>query len=283
MPGPLIGPTELAAYERDGYLLVEDVFTDSECARLIKAAYEIVDRHDDGVFSPFATDGEESDAYFMGSSDKVRVFFEAAAIGPDGLDRPARSAVNMIGHALHDLHPDFGAFSRSASLAAIATGVGLVHPLMVQSMFIFKQPFIGGPIGLHQDSTYLYTDPPSVVGFWCALEDATTDNGCVHVVPGGHLGEVKKRYCRTKAGDFGFVDLDSRSLDSHSGEMTAEVPIPARRGSVLVLHGALPHRSDPNVSPRSRHAYTIHMVDSRAAWLADNWLQRPPSLPFRGF
>jgi phytanoyl-CoA hydroxylase len=50
-----------------------------------------------------------------------------------------------------------------------------------------------------------------------------------------------------------------------------------------VLHGLLPHRSGPNRSPRSRQAYTVHVIDERAAYRADNWLQRPPELPLRGF
>jgi phytanoyl-CoA hydroxylase len=51
-------------------------------------------------------------------------------------------------------------------------------------MYIFKQPFIGGEIDCHQDSTFLYTDPLSCIGFWFALEDATVDNGCLYAIPG---------------------------------------------------------------------------------------------------
>jgi phytanoyl-CoA hydroxylase len=60
------------------------------------------------------------------------------------------------------------------------------------------------------------------------------------------------------------------------------VPLEARRGTLVLLHGALPHRSGANTSERPRHAYTIHAVDGRANYLADNWLRRP-TLPLRGF
>jgi hypothetical protein len=53
---------------------------------------------------------------------------------------------------------------------------------MVQSMYIFKQPRIGGPVDAHQDSTFLYTTPQSVTGFWWAVEDATLNNGCLYVL-----------------------------------------------------------------------------------------------------
>ena len=38
----------------------------------------------------------------------------------------------------------------------------------------------------HNDSTFLYTDPPSAIGFWFALEDCTLENGCLSFLPGSH-------------------------------------------------------------------------------------------------
>ncbi|MGH3734017.1 MAG: phytanoyl-CoA dioxygenase family protein [Micromonosporaceae bacterium] len=270
----------MASFERDGFLLLEDVFSAADCQRLIDAANQILDAQSaSDVVSVFATDGEESDAYFMESGDKVRVFYERSVVNPDGAPtRPARSCANMIGHALHDQVPVFDCFSRSQVFARIAADIGILDPMLVQSMFIFKQPFIGGSIGLHQDSTYLYTDPPSVVGFWCALEDAFADNGCVVVVPGGHRRELRQRYRRGTDGRFGFQQLSATTIDT-----MRETPIEAPQGSLLLLHGLLPHRSGPNRTPRSRHAYTLHVADGRFTYPADNWLQRGPDLPFRGF
>ena len=51
----------------------------------------------------------------------------------------------------------------------------------------------------------------------------------------------------------------------------------------LLLHGLLPHWSDVNRSDRSRHAYTVHLIEGSAHYPADNWLQRGPDLPLRGF
>jgi phytanoyl-CoA hydroxylase len=60
------------------------------------------------------------------------------------------------------------------------------------------------------------------------------------------------------------------------------VPIEVRRGTLVVLHGLLPHASSANRSSRPRHAYALHLIDGRAAYSADNWLQRP-EFPLRGF
>ena len=64
--------------------------------------------------------------------------------------------------------------------------IGFAQPLLLQSMYIFKQPRIGGEVICHQDSTFLHTEPLSCVGFWLALEDATESNGCMWAEPGGH-------------------------------------------------------------------------------------------------
>jgi phytanoyl-CoA hydroxylase len=62
------------------------------------------------------------------------------------------------------------------------------RPVVCQSMYIFKPPFIGGEIRAHQDASYLYADPIEMVGFWIALEDATEENGCLQFIPGSHKG-----------------------------------------------------------------------------------------------
>ncbi|KAI0232252.1 hypothetical protein L0F63_005567, partial [Massospora cicadina] len=53
-------------------------------------------------------------------------------------------------------------------------------------MLIFKQPRIGGAVPPHQDSTFLYTEPHSAIGFWIPSEDCTEDNGCLYFYPGSH-------------------------------------------------------------------------------------------------
>lgn len=55
----------------------------------------------------------------------------------------------------------------------------------------------------------------------------------------------------------------------------------AEQGSIVLLHGDLVHFSHANVSDKQRHAYTLHVVESRNhKWAEDNWIQRPNN-PFR--
>src|SRR5262245_40084863 len=178
------------AYERDGFLVIENFANRAECARLRERADELVAAFDPaGVVSIFSTREQTraSDDYFLTSGDQVRFFFEEDAFAPDGsLKQSKERSINKIGHALHDLDPVFDNFSRDPKLATIAADLGYRQPLLLQSMYIFKQPDIGGEVTCHQDATFLYTEPMSVTGFWFALEDATRENGCMWAIPGGH-------------------------------------------------------------------------------------------------
>ena len=61
------------------------------------------------------------------------------------------------------------------------------------------------------------------------------------------------------------------------------VPLEVERGSLVVLHGLLPHWSAPNRSNASRHAYALHVIDGETHYSGDNWLQRAEDMPLRGF
>jgi phytanoyl-CoA hydroxylase len=269
-----------AAWARDGLLVIEDFLEPAQCDAMMARAAEIVAAFDPGAAVAFSTrtHAHGSSEHFLGSADTVRCFLEEEALHPDGrlaVD-PAR-AVNKIGHALHDLDPVFDAVSRDPRLARLCHDLGLAAPLLLQSMYIFKQPRIGGEVVCHQDATFLYTEPPSVVGLWFALEDATPENGCLEVLPGLHRGPLKRRYRRRGDGVIMQVDDDSAWPEA------ARFVLPARRGTLVVLHGLLPHLSGANRSTRSRQAYSLHVIDGRCRYAEDNWLQRGPELPLRGF
>ena len=270
------------AFERDGFLVLEGFASAEEVRALRARANELVDAFDPAeVVSIFSTKQQTrtSDDYFLESGDQVRCFFEEEAFDAEGNLRQAKElSINKIGHALHDLDPVFREFSHSPKLGAVAAGVGMRDPLVLQSMVIFKQPRIGGEVSLHCDATFLYTEPVTVHGFWLALEDATRENGCLWALPGDHSIPIKERFHRRPEGGTAFEVFDATPYPT--GGL---VPLEAPAGTLVVLHGLLPHYSAPNRSDRSRYAYTLHAIERDARYPADNWLRRSPELPLRGF
>lgn len=269
-------------FARDGYIVLPDFKDADAIAAVRKRAGEIVDAFDPAASrSIFSTtdQGRHTDEYFLSSGDKVRCFFEEEAFAPDGSLRQAKAlSINKIGHALHDLDPLFDRFSRDPRLAQVVADVGLRRPLLWQSMYIFKQPGIGGEVRWHQDATFFETTPITVTTFWFALEDADRSNGCLWVEPGGHRGPLRERFVR----DGEATRVEKLDATPWPTEATA-VPVEVRSGALVVFHGKLPHYSAPNRSPVSRHAFTLHVTDGTAAYSPRNWLQRGKDLPVRGF
>ena len=273
---------QVQQYRDVGFLVLEEFVDEATCDQLRARAKELVQEFDPAeVVSIFSTREQNrlTDEYFMTSGDKIRFFFEENAFNADGtLEYEKEKSINKIGHALHDLDPLFDRFSRNDKVRDLAKALGLENALLVQSMYIFKQPNIGGEVTCHQDSTFIYTEPIDIAGLWFALEDATIENGCLWAIPGGHRRGLKSRWLRTHEGRMEFEVYDTTPWPEDE-----LVPLEVSKGSLIVLHGLLPHRSFENRSPRSRHAYTLHLIGAEAKYPSENWLQRPENMPFRGF
>lgn len=270
-----------SSFEKDGYGVIENFLTNeeieslrNESSRLIRE--ESIKEQQRQIFGNVYN--SKSD-YFVTSGDKIRYFFEKNAFNSETnqLIVPQEQSLAKIGHALHCSNPVFKQLTTSEKVCQVFKAIGFGEPTVVQSMVIFKNPKVGGEYTPHQDASFLCTEPIHLAGIWLALDDATIENGCLQFIPGSHKCPLARRFVKIDENEK--LDGDEDSLLKWTGpvvdyEEEKFVQVPVKRGSLVLIHGLVVHRSAPNNSENPRWIYTFHAYDkSRAAYLADNWLQ----------
>ncbi|XP_022210789.2 phytanoyl-CoA dioxygenase domain-containing protein 1 homolog [Drosophila obscura] len=269
----------------NGYVVIDDFLTGEEVDSLYQEGRTLcldAPQTNRKIFSTIkAEDGHSKELYFMDSGDKVRYFFEKGAVGEEGqLLVDPMIALNKVGHALHVEHPTFNAITFSNRVREICWQLNYNRPAVCQSMYIYKNPGIGGEVIPHQDSWYLHTEPNSAVGFWMALEDCTLQNGCLQFIKGSHKSGVHRRYLRNP--DTNATELMVYDRAAPIYPQSSFAPIQVSKGTCILIHGNVVHKSEQNRSQKSRHAYTFHVIETEnnVKYSEDNWLQAPQDKPF---
>nr|XP_023961878.1 phytanoyl-CoA dioxygenase domain-containing protein 1 isoform X2 [Chrysemys picta bellii] len=263
---------QIQQFHEDGFLVLEEFFTTEECDAMREQMHKIIAKMDvpPHCRTEFSTNDEEqlqaqgSADYFLTSGDKIRFFFEKGVFDEK---------------ALHAYDPIFKQITHSSKVQELGRKLGFEKPVVVQSMYIFKQPGIGGEVRPHQDATFLYTEPLGrVLGLWIALENATQENSCLWFIPGSHTNGITRRMVRAPPGTIPctqFIGSERTYQDSQF------IPVPIRKGGLILIHGEVVHKSELNSSEWSRHVYTFHLMETKdTSWSKENWLQPTPELPF---
>ncbi|XP_055357846.1 phytanoyl-CoA dioxygenase domain-containing protein 1 homolog [Paramacrobiotus metropolitanus] len=289
-------PDYVQEFNKNGYAVIPNFLSPQEVVALKSAMARIIDEmdpkdhsrhifhHPDQESTHSQTKSDSFDDYFLNSGDKVRFYFEPKAVREDGsLTVPKDRAISRAGYAIGWLEPAFKKVTFSEKIKDICRMMGLVDPRLVQSVYLFKNPLLGQKVTTHQDSTFQNVDPPEkLLGFWIALDDAAVENGCLHFMPGTQHVPPTCHFIRNPNPTPGKLTM-MRGAEPDEKEFPLErfKPAPVSKGSLVLIHGNVIHKSEDNTSDKPRNAYTFHVVDfNNARYSPENWLQPTEAMPF---
>ncbi|XP_071038338.1 phytanoyl-CoA dioxygenase domain-containing protein 1 [Parasteatoda tepidariorum] len=282
MPSSVNYQKVVEEYRKNGCCKIENFLDQSELDDMQKGLSDALKHMTDDlhVYSSYNNPKSKEDLeYYINSGDKVAYFFENDAFDEDGnlTVKDKQKALNKIAYALHWWNPNFKRISFNQKIKDLLRALEYKDPAICQSMLIFKHPEIGEIFRPHQDSTFLYTEPESCIGIWLPMEDATLENGCLWYLPGSHKSGIHVRYVR-KPGNDPFLVMEGKIPDDLYNE--GYVPIPAKKGDCVLIHGQVLHKSGRNKTDKPRVVYTFHAIENGAEWSEKNWVQPTTKLPF---
>jgi ectoine hydroxylase-related dioxygenase (phytanoyl-CoA dioxygenase family) len=214
-------------YHENGYLVVEGAYTKEEVATLNHDAAKIC-RGEYGIF-PGLKPAQPGESDYDVLARHLCIHF------------PHKMSKVMLDAIMHPVTVD------------VLTAIIGPNVKCMQSMLFIKAAGKPGQ-AWHQDEYYIPTRDRSLVGGWVALDDATTENGCLWVIPGSHEPGIiypqhehhDRRFdCGGEAIEFPYTDADS-------------IPVEVKAGSLVFFNGYILHRSLPN---RAKSGYRRALVN----------------------
>lgn len=212
-------------FEQDGFVKIEPIFGEERMAE--------IERELAGYMQEIAP-GVPSDD----------IVYEAQT-APDG-SRAIRNLWRMERHSGF-----FAKLAQDPVLLSLARRLVHGDPVSCGVELFAKPARVGSVVPFHQDNAYFNLTPPDGITCWIALDDSTPENGCIYYARGSHqLG--------LRAHKASGVKGNSLAVGEAPGpEEFEQVPGMLRRGGAIIHHCVLLHRSEPNVSGRSRRGLLL--------------------------
>ena len=129
---------------------------------------------------------------------------------------------------------------------------------------ISKPPHDNGHFGFHHDFFFWPLSPPNIVSCWLALDDATVDSGCMHVMPKSHKDErfsVKAKAAldteTAKAREAGSEAPSNPWVERRGLDISHGIPVELKAGECMFHHCLNFHGTPPNVTEHQRRAFVM--------------------------
>ncbi len=210
-------PEQIIQYNKDGYIIIKNLFSKAEVDKMYGIAIK------DDAIAKNALDLNDQN----GKKTKLSLWFTP---GNDIFGYLTRSEriVNKVSQILDSTAP-----------------VCHFHSKLMQ-----KEPKVGGAWEWHQDYGYWYKNqfmfPNQLVSVMVALTPATKQNGCLQVIKGSHkLGRVNHGFAGEQVG----ADM---TMVNHALKTMELIYVEIEPGDSLFFHSNILHRSEANLSDKPR-------------------------------
>ena len=233
-----LSATQLEIYDREGFLVLENLLTDDDMAAPRAAMMEKTDQ----IARDLAASGLISDtlADEPFPTRLARLF--------DGLDD---ADFLKYGRGWRDRLPGYFHLMSNPKITDVVES--LIGPELFSNPVYNVRPKVpgvaAGAVPWHQDKSY-WPDANAnpVITVWIPLVDSTHENGCLHLIPGTH----KKRAVRHGVEEYsgtGFLEIEPAEVEKRRKEIIA---LPMKAGSAVFFNDRLIHSSTPNKSDHVR-------------------------------
>lgn len=230
-------------YQREGYVVLEDLLAPEEVERVKARLHEYVtNEHEETQFSRMLEPAAESGtSEFTGDGEPVRKFEGVGMVREDDVFREL-----VFDDAIIDVIRQL-------------QGPNLK---LLRSAAMLKPPHVGSEKKFHQDAAYYPIHPMDHVTVWIALDEATRENGCMQVVPGGHTDGLLRHAELEYETDIALAEREYDDDDT--------VALPMEPGSVLFQHCLLPHYTEANTTDDWRRAFIVSYMRSRSRFTEES-------------
>lgn len=243
---PLESPDQVTAehmrkYWTEGFIAINNVFTPDEVRSAI-----------DGLVHLIRGGNPEFKGVQLEEASALGI--NPASIAPDDREQYVRKLMRFT-----NFDARLGAMASHPRLVGLCERLIGSRVQLAQDMALLKPPMIGREKPWHQDNAYFnYAPLDGVIGTWTALDEATLENGCMHVIPGSHLKGPQPHY----------HDRDCQ-LPDEAIDVSEDVVVPLKPGGVLFFHGLIFHGTPPNQSKAKRRALQFHYASEACRRLTD--------------
>jgi ectoine hydroxylase-related dioxygenase (phytanoyl-CoA dioxygenase family) len=224
---------QIGFYEKNGYLVVDNILSDEECNRIIKKMERHANKDYAAILNP-----DRLEFLIAQSAETIQDVNEL----PD--------KVSYIGDCQETSQIFNDYFLKNPKSVGILETLYKSEMSGLMTQIIFKKagsPYAPQAWTPHQDNSYVKNEKGLYVTTNFFLEEANEENGTLFVYPGSHKhgvfdAEDRASYREAQGNNPG------RTISDDILKKFEKVAVSFKKGSMLVLHGNCIHGSKPNIS-----------------------------------